>query len=324
MIVGLIANPVASKDIRRLVGMARVVDIEEKSNLIARLLAGMAGGPPVEVHALDDPSALVRRALRLVRDRTPPVRWLPVQPEGSEADSRNAARALASLKAAAVVTVGGDGTVRATVEGWSEVPLVPIAAGTNNTIALTHPPTAIGLAVAHTADPMVAAAAFAPIPRLIVDADATPSAALVDAVGVRTRWTGARALWEPAEMVEAVVTKANPTAIGLAAVAAAFGPIPSGHARYLRFGTGRTVRAVFGPGLVLDFAVAEERLLPRAGAVELLPETRVVALDGERRLVTRGRPTITVADGPRLFDPVAAMRAIGDRNRETYSSESPQ
>ncbi len=33
MIVGLIANPASSKDIRRLTGLARVVDVEERANL---------------------------------------------------------------------------------------------------------------------------------------------------------------------------------------------------------------------------------------------------------------------------------------------------
>lgn len=73
-VVGLIANPMSSKDIWRLVGLGRVVDIEEKANLIARLPVGMTAGPPRIVVALDDSGGIVKRALRLTRGTAPPVR----------------------------------------------------------------------------------------------------------------------------------------------------------------------------------------------------------------------------------------------------------
>ena len=126
MIVGLIANPVSSKDVRRLVGLARVVDVEEKANLVARLLAGLAAGPPLAVHALKDRSGLVERAVRLAAAHRPEIHWLPIETEGNESDTRRAATMLAELGAASVVTVGGDGTVRAVVEGWPDAPLVPM------------------------------------------------------------------------------------------------------------------------------------------------------------------------------------------------------
>ena len=97
-IIGLIANPVASKDIRRLVGLARVVDVEEKANLIARLLVGMTAGPPVRVVALDDSGGMVRRALRLTRGTAPPVEYLPLEAEATERDTHDAARLLGAAQ----------------------------------------------------------------------------------------------------------------------------------------------------------------------------------------------------------------------------------
>ena len=41
-VVGIIANPSAGKDIRRLVAHGRVVSNQEKSNILRRVFAGIA------------------------------------------------------------------------------------------------------------------------------------------------------------------------------------------------------------------------------------------------------------------------------------------
>lgn len=309
MIVGLIANPVSSKDVRRLVGLARVVDVEEKANLVARLLAGLAAGPPVEVYALQDRSGLVERAVRLAANHAPEVRWLPIEAEGTESDTRRAATMLEELGATALVTVGGDGTVRSAVEGWSTAPLVPMSAGTNNAIALTHEATVVGLATALATEPAVAERAFQRGLRLVVGPEGSIGTAVVDVVSVRTHWTGARALWEPDELVEAVISVARPTAVGLASVAAGLGQLEPGTAHYVRFGPGEAVRAVFAPGLILDIPIAEHRVIAVGAGVELQPETKVIALDGERRTAHGSSPIVTLQDGPRFLDPVVALTA---------------
>jgi predicted polyphosphate/ATP-dependent NAD kinase len=51
VLVGLVANPFSSKDVRRLVSLARVVDLEEKANLLARFLRGLGSHPGIEVVA---------------------------------------------------------------------------------------------------------------------------------------------------------------------------------------------------------------------------------------------------------------------------------
>ena len=301
-IVGLIANPLASKDIRRLVGLARVVDVEEKANLIARLLVGMTAGPPVGVMALDDAGGLVRRALQQVRGITPPVEFLPLDAEGSERDTRRAAAMLEAIGAKMVVTVGGDGTIRSAVEGWPAARLVPLAAGTNNVVAIAEEPTAVGYATSLAATGYVPDDAYVRLTALSIDTGETEaSTAVVDIVGVRTHWTGARALWEPGDLMEAVVANARPAAVGIASIAAGLGPLPRGHARYIRFGPGYTVRAIFGPGLVGDISVAEHTTVPEGTRIEFDGAARVVALDGERRLVRTPGVFVDVQPGPFLM-----------------------
>jgi predicted polyphosphate/ATP-dependent NAD kinase len=304
MIVGLVVNPVSSKDIRRLVGLARVVDSAEKVNVVARLLTGLSAASPLEVLALDDGAGLIRRATRIAGLSAPPITFLPVEPTRSEEDTTRAARLLAQATAAAVVVVGGDGTVRAVVEGWPEAPLVAVSAGTNNALALTEEPTMLGYATALAIE--AGLECFRPLLRVEVSGADPPATAVVDAVGVRHQWVGAAALWEPSAIVEGVFTMADPAAVGMASVAAAFGSLPTGRARYLRFGPGRTVRAVLAPGLIRDVEIAEVRDLDIGEPVAVDPAVSLLALDGERRL-TAGGTVLTPRSGPYLLEPDAAL-----------------
>ncbi len=304
-------------------GLARVVDVEEKANLVARFLVGLSAGPPTRVLALDDAGGLIRRAVHLTRGReTPPVAFLDVAAAGRESDTRRAAAALADAGAAVLVTVGGDGTVRSAVEGWPEATLLPLAAGTNNAIVVPVEPTVAGYAAALAArDP---GAAVEDLTLLAVTgAPEGPAVAVVDAVGVRSRWTGARALWQPELFVEAFVANVAGTAVGMASVAAAFGPVPAGHARHIVFGPGETVRAILGPGLVADVEVAATRVVPSGEAVGFSPDTRVVALDGERRIVAPGT-TVEVGSGPRLVrveEILARARKLDSGRKSSASTE---
>lgn len=276
-----------------------MIDIEEKANLIARLLVGIGSVNGVMVMSVDDPSGLVRRAVTLAGSAAPPVDYLPIDVEGSESDTRIAAAHLAGMGAAALVTVGGDGTVRSAAEGWPMAPLVPVAAGTNNAFALTDEPTVVGLATALAVTR--AGDCFTPTTAVEVQTTEGRALAVIDAVVVRDRWIGTGAIWDPTQLVEGLVTSSRRTAVGIASVSAALGPLAPGHARWIRFGGERSVRAVFGPGLVLDVAVADHTDLPTGAEVSLDHEAGLVALDGERRFPVKGG-TVRVVAGPRVLD----------------------
>lgn len=307
MLVGLVANPVSSKDIRRLTMLARVVDIEEKANLVARFLVGIGSGSGVEVLGVDDQSGLLRRAIAVAGSAGPPIDFLPIEVEGSEADTRRAAAYLAERQAAALVTVGGDGTVRAAAEGWPRAPLVPLAAGTNNAFALTDDPSVVGLATASAVTG--SSDVFVPTTAVEVETIEGRALAVIDAVVVRNRWVGAGAIWNTSELVEGLVTTSRRTAVGIASVSAAYGPLAPDHVRHLYFGGKRTVRAVFGPGLVLDVPVSGHVDLPIGAEVSLGEEAGMVALDGERRLPARSG-VVRVVEGPRVLDLESALRVL--------------
>ena len=280
-------------------GLARVIDIEEKANMVARLLVGMGAVPGVEVLALNDQAGLVQRAARLAGDRGARVDYLEMTLEGNESDTRAAAASLLDANALALVTVGGDGTVRAAAEGWPEAPLVPLAAGTNNAFALTDEPTVVGLAAALALSEGLDA--FVPTTAIAVETTNGDAVAVIDAVVVRDTWVGAGAIWDPRQLVEAFVTSARRTAVGVASICAALGPLHPGYARRIAFGGTQTVRAVFGPGVVLDVPVSAYEDLALGTVVALDEQAGLVALDGERRLPAVGG-SVRVIQGPRILD----------------------
>ena len=61
-LVGIIANPAASKDIRRLVAQGRVVPDWEKVNILRRVLLGLEAAGIQRVAAMPDSSHLAERA----------------------------------------------------------------------------------------------------------------------------------------------------------------------------------------------------------------------------------------------------------------------
>ena len=132
---------------------------------------------------------------------------------------------------------------------------------------------------------------------------------MIDAVAVQDRWVGAGAIWDPTRLVEGFVSSARRTAVGIASVSAAFGDLAPGHARHLRFGGATTVRAVFGPGLVLDVPVADHQDLPLGTISRLDSASGLVALDGERRLPS-ANATIEVVTGPHILDLAAAFKDV--------------
>lgn len=304
MIIGLIANPASSKDIRRLTGLARVVDIEEKANLVARLLVGIESVPGISILALDDQAGLVRRAARLAGRHGSNIGFIPIEAIGTEADTRRSAAYLASHDARALVTVGGDGTVRAAAEGWPEAPLIPVAAGTNNAFALSDEPTVTGLAAARAITG--SGGAFSPTTAIAVQTTEGEALAVIDAVVVRDSWVGAGAIWDPRQLVEAFVTSSRRTAVGVASISAALGPLPAGYARRITFGGNHTVRAVFGPGVVLDIPVADHEDLPQGLEVHLAETAGLIALDGERRLPAVDG-VVRPVPGPWVLDLEAAL-----------------
>jgi predicted polyphosphate/ATP-dependent NAD kinase len=309
---GLIVNPAAGRDIRRLVTRASLVSNQEKAAVVARVLEGLASVGTKTVWALGDEFGIVAAGLN---GRGPPleVRMLQVEIDGSAGDSTRAARMLSELGVGAIVTLGGDGTNRAVACGCGDVPLVAVSTGTNNVVPTMVDGTIAGQAaglVATGAVPVARAARR--MKRVAVSTRGERDFALIDVAVCSDRFVGSRAVWQPGRVRAVVLSRAEPWAVGLSSIGGRIHPVaadePSG--LYLEIGSGRDLLATVAPGLVVEVGVRHWRVLDLDEEVELAAGEGTVALDGERELAVSGRARARVElQGPLLVDIKATLEA---------------
>jgi ATP-NAD kinase N-terminal domain len=310
--VGLIANPAAGRDIRRLTARASLVPNHEKASIVRRVLHGLAATGVDTVAYLADNAGIMAAA---VDGGHPPLAMdaLDLRAHGWASDSTDAARMLAAAGVGAIVTLGGDGTNRAVAAACGDVPLVAISTGTNNVFPTMVDGTVAGLAAGLVATGTVAADRVTRrVKRVDVQAAGTADFALIDAAACTDPFVGTRAIWDPGRVRALVLTRAEPWSVGLSAIGGGLRPLgpdePAG--LYVELGDGPKVTAAVAPGLVARVPVRRWRLLELDEPVAFAADARTVALDGERELATDGDATAAVTrNGPRLVDIRATLQA---------------
>ena len=307
MRVGLVANPFSARDIRRVIANAASLQITDRANIVLRVLACLGACGVSEVIAMPERGGIrahVDRGLERARntggERFAPVRHLEFPVTGTVEDTRRAVRAMVDEGVAAIVVLGGDGTHRAVAMDCGRTPIACVSTGTNNAFPDHREPTvtglATGLAVAGRVPPEVA---YASNKRLLVSINGTEHhPALVDVAIVAERVVGARALWRPESLRELYVTFADPSVIGLSAIAGFLEPIgrrePDGAMVVLGAHDGHDTSPVGDSPVRIDVPIAPgwlrtidvrafSRLPP---GEERSPRLRagMIALDGEREV----------------------------------------
>jgi predicted polyphosphate/ATP-dependent NAD kinase len=318
--VGLIVNPAAGRDIRRLVGFASVMPHHEKAAIVRRVLQGLEAAGVEEVLYLPDGVGIISAALDGAR-AGPRLVPLSVPIEGRAGDSMRAARRLAEAEVGVIITLGGDGTNRAVATGSGPVPLVAISTGTNNVFPSMVEGTVAGLAAGLVATGKVDVAAVSRrAKRVEVRVDGAEDFALIDAAACRDAFRGAAAIWDPARVTAIVLSRAEPWAVGLSSIGGALQPIaadePAGLYIELESGSAaKSVGAILAPGLHARVAVRSWRRLALGEEAVLETAGGTVALDGERELPAHGPATARVTEcGPWLVDVRAALAGASGRD----------
>jgi hypothetical protein len=291
--VGIVANPASGRDIRRLVAGASVFGNPEKAGMVYRVLVGLAAAgvdKAVMMPAADGLGWTLERLMK-AHGRPLPLEILDMPLTGTAHDTTVAVHAMSGAKA--IVVLGGDGTHRVVAKACGDTPIVALSTGTNNAFPEMREATIAGLAAGlATADHVIRE------PALQVGDDL----ALVDVAVSNQHYVGARALWRADSITELFVTRANPAAVGLSAIAGqlATGPV------HVTLGSGTRVLAAIAPGLVVPVDVAHYE--PIDGPVTV-HAAGCLALDGEREIERPGPTTITLTQGPLRVDIDAVMRA---------------
>jgi hypothetical protein len=289
-IVGIIANPASGKDVRRLLARASVFDNQEKQAIVGRLLKGVAASGANRVVYLDDPHGIVEGAVAQASESltcTPVV----ATRTSSALDTQTAARAMRELGCAVIVTLGGDGTNRAVALSWPDAPLLPLSTGTNNVFPRFVEATIAGAAAGLIASGKLRLAKVArqrKIIRVMIE-DEADDLALIDAVLSRERFVGSRALLAPEFLACAMLTCADPAAVGMTAIGGLVAPLGHGRnaALWLELGPGGiVVDAPIAPGYYQPIGIRRHR---RVGFDEtvVLEGPGVLAFDGERERVLK-------------------------------------
>ena len=339
-LVGIIANPAASKDIRRLVAQGRVVPDWEKVNIVRRALLGLQSVGVDRVLAMPDSSHLVRRAADDPH-LSVEVELLRMTALFNEGDTVRAAAAMAGQGVNCVITLGGDGTNRAVAKGSRDMAMVAISTGTNNVFPVMVEGTTAGMAaglVATGAVPVEEAAVQSKTLAVIVDGE-DRDIALVDVALSKERFVATRAIWDMNTIYEVFLTRAEPSSIGLSSIGARLEavslsdggglhyriadvrqeeeegrphPNPPPEGEGTKDGGAQTyVRAPIAPGSVPVVGIESWQRLADGQRVAVERRHSTVALDGERSFSVNPDNLLEIEvrrDGPPVVSVDAALR----------------
>ncbi len=315
--IGLLANPASGKDVRRLVARASVFDNQEKRAIIRRVLVGAVAGGCSEFVFHDDAHGITRQALE---EYGSDITIQPVDSTqmGTALDTISAARAMKDEGCDVVITLGGDGTNRAFCLGWLDAPLLPISTGTNNVFPNLYEATIAGAAAGLIASGIPCADAFRQQKCIDVEIeDEREDLALIDALLSSERFVGARALLKPQHFRSALLTRAEPAAVGITSIGGLLHPVDaaSSEGLWLEFGDGgETVNAPIAPGLYQPISVRAHQALELEQTVRCEgPGT--LAFDGEReRTLKPGQEArLTLSRrGPRVVDVENVLRTAAE------------
>jgi predicted polyphosphate/ATP-dependent NAD kinase len=321
--VGIIANPAAGKDIRRLVAHGRVVSNQEKANILRRVFAGVVSTGADRILMMPDHSGLTRPGSHDVEGQIT-LDYVEMPVADHQGASTNAARHMAEQGADCIVTLGGDGTNRVVAKGCGDVPLVAISTGTNNVFPANVEGTLAGIAAGAVATGVLDRDVVCRRSKRIdiyVDGERRDDA-LVDAAVSTQMFVGARAVWDTKTLHSMILTRAEPASIGLSSIGSRLMPvaIDDEHGLYIRLDgepgeNHTTVRAPIAPGMISDVEILDWRTISPGEKVEIDTQPGTVALDGEREVELLPDQKVYAslsADGPWVVDVPRAMMAMAE------------
>jgi predicted polyphosphate/ATP-dependent NAD kinase len=326
--IGIAVNPASGKDVRRLVARASVFDNQEKLAIVRRAIVGALASGANRFAYVPDSHHIAESALAEFGAAVD-AEAVDAPRTGSALDTIRGAGALCAARCVVVLTLGGDGTNRAIALGWRNAPLIPISTGTNNVFPRLVEATIAGAAAGLVASGAVGFASVATQVKAIavrIDGEAD-DLALIDAVLTAERFVGARALLEPDLLRLALLTRADPSAVGITAIGGLLAPLAEAADQGLLLTLGRgelAVRAPIAPGLYATVRVDAIRTVEFGEAVTVTGPG-VLAFDGERERVLKPGQQAHLSihrDGPWVIDvPKTLAHAAGSGAFRVHAGE---
>ena len=341
--IGLVANPVSARDIRRVVANAGNLQITDRVNIVIRLLQAARAAGVARALLMPDRGgirALLERHLKRGDAALPRIDWLDMQPTSTVDDTFTATRLLQRAGVAAIVVLGGDGTHRAVVRelhaAGSGLPIAGLSTGTNNAFPEMREPTITGLAAGLYAAGRIAAHEALLSNKLLevrvddVEGRTRRDVAIVDAVITHDRSVGARALWKTGSLAAAYLAFCEPEAIGLSAIGGLLQPVGRRERGGLavqiaaRAADALTLlHAPIAPGLVLPVPIAGWQRMAPDEPLSVQQQAGTVALDGERELSFEPGQRLSVTQREAAFRTLDVARCMAAAARDGLLRTSP-
>jgi hypothetical protein len=303
--VGIIVNPWAGKDVRRLHAATGHTPDAAKIGIVRRIAVAAIDAGADRVYAAGDSGRLAERAIAGIEG----AELVTGPGTGSMLDTRRAAAQLVELGCMPLVVLGGDGTCRDVAIGAGEATLIAVSTGTNNVFPLFVDATSAGAAAGLVASGQIDAGRAGRRAKLLEVAISTGEhdVALVDVALIDAAATGARAVVRAGSVRAVVAAIATPASTGLSSVAGRLCPLSrdgDGAVAVRLGGEHRLLRVPIVPGALGTVAVESVELLAEGAAFEMAGPG-VLAYDGERDRVLPAGATATVTvsrRGPLVLD----------------------
>lgn len=330
--VGIIANPVSARDIRRVIANASNLQIADRVNIVLRALTALASMGVPRVLMMPDKGGIRAMLLRsLKREHNlhhtfPEAEFLDMEPTSTVEDTFVAARMMRAAGVKAIIVLGGDGTHRAVVRECTDIPIAGLSTGTNNAFPSMGESTITAMAVGlYATGKLSAEQALAPNKLLEVSINdgERHDIALVDAVISTDRYIGARALWKTENLAAVYLAFANPQAIGLSAIGGLLHPLGRRDAGGLAVqlsddpATRRLMLlAPIAPGMLRAVGIAHWEPMPADRPFAVALQAGVVALDGEREMAFDAGDRVRITLRENAFPTVDVARCMQTAARE--------
>jgi len=327
MKVGLVANPLSARDIRRVISNAASMPIADRANIVLRLMAalGSCGVPSVIMMPENGGiSRHLKRGLEKVKllghFEFPELYYTDTPVTGTVEDTFAATKAMVNEGVEAIIILGGDGTHRAVAKHCGQVCIAGISTGTNNAFPEQRESTITGLAVGLAVTgkiPLEIAVSQNKMLRVEKNEGEKSDIAIVDVAVTTERFLGARALWHSENIRELFVTYASPEVIGLSAIAGFLRPVsrhePFGlHVNFQSVENSQTtIKVPIAPGLIKSVGIKDYKILPIQKEIYLSRDYGMIALDGEREIAYCPEDLVKVALVEKAFNTIdvsACMR----------------
>ena len=326
--IGILVNPRAARDIRRLVTGASSIPVSERIAICHRIVRGLSVldvGQILMMPDRDNIAVKLKTAVERERSSTsarlPGVRILDMPVTDSAQDTLDAVHLMVKAKVGAIVVLGGDGTHRLVAHACGTIPLACISTGTNNAFPGNPEATVAGLAAGAVGRRLV-------VPDIVCQSnkrlcvrvnsqDTIP--ALVDVCITTEIQTGTRALWRSNRHRKLFLTFAEPGQIGLSSIGSLLSPTTREDDNGLAIDIDPTAKtftklmAPIAPGLFEPVAITNYQPISIDQKQMMDNFTGTLAYDGEREvaLFNGDRVEITLdRRGPRTIDVAKTIENI--------------